>query len=143
MRHLTQDDKIIMTGPPKSIVDTVLTVDAYIDTAGFDRATILILAGAGTTDKLVDAYVNEGATTSPATKVTGSDITQLVAASSNIGKIVSIELDLKKRLRYIKPIITVSGGSATVLLACVVILQGSQRKPRSLTESALAERVVV
>jgi subtilisin family serine protease len=128
--QLSKRTKVVnMLNPVEVTAAAATMTQTYVDTAGYDRIRYIIQVGALTTDKTVDAYINEGATTSPATKITGSDITQIEGVSSDGDKIVIIEVQLSgERLRYQVPEITVGSGG-TALLSCIAELYGPQQMP--------------
>jgi hypothetical protein len=137
---------------PQAIADdAALTAANYVDTAGWDWATCIFHIGA--TDIAMAALrMLEGDTTSPATEIAATnfaDTTQVDWAGTAIGlpastadnTYVVVQLDLRKRKRYLKAAATAGNGSAGTYLEATCILSKGEIAP--ITNTAAGATVVV
>lgn len=143
MHRLCDHVKRVTSIFPVSVTAAAATVVNVLDTKGFDAIEWTIRIGTLTTDKTADAYIAEGETTSPATKIAGTDITQIVGVSSNGAKTVTIRVDLTKgtRARYQKPVVTI-GSAGTGLVDADAILYRAEETPDTNAERGDRKSVV-
>lgn len=137
MQRLGEDTKFVLSLTP--LARAVATVNGalggtsgWIDTAGFDEATVNFIFGAiDATATPIDAAVYENDSTSGnGTKITGSDIVQMAGGDDDDSiSPVSIRLGGRaNRKRYIRPQI-VAGGSGNFTAGITVLLSNPEQAP--------------
>lgn len=111
----------------KSALDVVTITAASnngtgIDCRGYNRAAFLVLrnpSGAATTS---DVKLQESADNSSFADVSGGTYTQITTGDANDGLPQIMDVDLSKRLRYLRLVHTGAGGSAAGHVAGLAVL---------------------
>lgn len=114
-------------------ITAAATHGAATDTLNFRRAFALFYSlptGSGTT---ADCYIEECATSGGSyVKVPSSDFTQATTVGG--AQLQMLNIDLAKRLRYLKVVMTGAGGSAAgVMTALIVLAEPGYAEPSHVT----------
>lgn len=122
MQNFLTSNKIVNVATAASTVTTAVETTA-VDTAGYDRVTIIRSVSAARVVELLG-----GTTTTATTAITGSSVT------ATAGAVVSIEMH-KPQYRYIK--MNVQAGVTAVCGDAIAILGLARSKPVSNTASTV------
>ncbi|MFZ6015031.1 MAG: hypothetical protein ACOYUZ_01610 [Patescibacteria group bacterium] len=120
-------------GVAQSLVPAVRTADAEgtgVDTMGFDELVAVIDVGAldlTTGDETYTVKLQEGATSTPTTDITGASVS-ITAASTQ--KLIRVKgLGTGSRLRYIRAYLDVDGTTPSIALNVTFIMGGAKWNP--------------
>ena len=130
-----QNTKIVSLISPVAIKDNAAWVTAEIDTLGYDYITLVFNIGA-TDIAIADLQVTESSTAgSGHADITGATF---APSATNDNTTWAIELDLRKRMRYIDVDATSGNGTAGTYMSGVAILSRAGEGVETAAERGLA-----
>lgn len=142
-----QTEKLVSITPPSAIVNNASYTCSAVDTLGFDYATVYLQLGATdialTACKLQESDDNStwsdvtGAVFGTSNNTGGSASTLPSATDDN--KFFAVEVDLRGRKRYLKPVVTVGSGSTGAFAAIWAVLSRAEAQPKTAADRGCSQ----
>lgn len=124
--HTLSDRILVSTALDVASITAASNNGTGIDCRGYTRAAFVVLrnpSGAATTS---DVKLQESTDNSSFSDVSGGTLTQITTGDANDGKTQILEVDLRKRSRYLRLVHTGAGGSAAGHVAGLAFLWAGQ-----------------
>jgi hypothetical protein len=144
MIDITPTKKVQLAWPENRYNNTAVTC-LSVDRSGFDYAVIRVTIGANdagfATFKLQESDDDSTFTDVPGSDFSVSPLT--LPSASNGDTLWEWQVDLRGRMRYLKPALTAGNGVAGVFAAVVAELSRAEQAPYTATEQGLAGLAVL
>lgn len=130
-----QQSKLVTVVQPTAIVDNTSWTTAEVDTRGFNYATFIFQLGASDIAMAALSLTESDVTASGHATIAGADFASATDIDGNAtalpsatddGKILVVQLDLRKRKRFIDVVATAGNGAAGTYLSALCILDGAE-----------------
>lgn len=139
----TLSDNVVPICSAQGAITAAAITGAAVDTKGWRRAAAIVFGGptgAGTTEiaKVQECATSGGTFTDVTNATTATITTALAAAASGGAQAGLIDLDLAKRLEFLKIVATGAGASAAGVVAAGFLLYEPANAAVAATASSLA-----